>query len=165
MTESWTFVRYIPSFDKNAAGSIAGTSPNGTGLSVIDRPHRLAVVVGETVDSTKGAIRAIEETMAASEALREHLKQGERIGRKMVSALERGTPISEAVEAAGERPAELRQTSQDFLADYESCRHRMREFFMLASLDEGLSIGEVARKLGVSRQLASRLIREARESS
>lgn len=104
--------------------------------------------------STKGAILAIEETMAASEALREHLKQGERIGRKMVSALEQGTPISEAVEAAGKHPAELRQTSQDLLGNYESRSHRMCEFFMLASLDEGLSIGEIARKLGVSRQLA-----------
>lgn len=122
-------------------------------------------VVGGSVSSTKGAIQAIEETMAASAALREHLKRTERIGRRMVSALQQGAAISDAVEAAGECPAELRQTAQDSLDNYESCRHRMRELFMVASLEEGLSIGEVARKLGVSRQLASRLIRGASETS
>ena len=115
--------------------------------------------------ATKGAIEAIEQTMAASAALREHLKRTEGIGRRMVTALERGAAISDAVEAAGEFPSELRQTTQDSLGNYEACRHRMREYFMLAALKEGLSIGEVARKLGVSRQLASRLIHEAEAAS
>ncbi len=116
------------------------------------------------LNSTKGAIQAIEETLASSVALRQHLKRTERVGLKMVAALQSGAAIADAVEAAGESPAELRQASHDFLADYESCRHRMRELFMVASLDEGLSIGEVGRKLGVSRQLASRLVREAKGS-
>jgi len=115
--------------------------------------------------STEGAIRAIEETMEASVALRNHLRRTEQVGRKMVAALQQGAAISETVEAAGECPAELRHSTRDFLADYESSRHRMREHFMLASLDEGLSIGGVARKLGVSRQLASRLVNEARKAS
>jgi DNA-directed RNA polymerase specialized sigma24 family protein len=116
------------------------------------------------VISTNGAVRAIEETVAASEALREHLKRTERIGRKMISALQRGAALSEAVDVAGESSGELRRTAAEYLSHYEASRHRMRNVFMLGSLDEGLSIGEMARKLGISRQLASRLIHEARES-
>jgi hypothetical protein len=117
------------------------------------------------VTSTEGAILVIEETVAASVALRAHLKRTERIGRKMIISLELGAAISEAVEAAGGHPAELRRTSQEILDNYELSRRRMREFFMLASLDEGLSIAEMARRLGVSRQLASRLVLEARKAS
>ncbi len=115
--------------------------------------------------STESAIQAIEDSKAASQALREHLKRTERVGRRMVSALKRGVAISGATEAAGESPAELRKTSKDYLSTYELCRHRMRELFMLAALEEGLSIGEVARRLGISRQLASRMVHDAGEIS
>lgn len=114
--------------------------------------------------TTKSAIRAVEDTIAASAALRENLRRGESIGRRMISALEQGTPISETFDVVDECPSELRQMSHDCLADYEASRHRMRAVFMVASLDEGCSIGDIGRKLGVSRQLASRLLREAREA-
>ena len=119
-----------PALSGNASTTIGS-------VSVIHGANRLAVTVGETVISTSGAIRAIEDTIAASEALREHLKRTERVGRKMVSALQRGVAMSAAVEAAGECPADLRLTSKDYLGNYELSRHRMREVFVLGSLDEG----------------------------
>jgi hypothetical protein len=118
-----------------------------------------------TVDERELAIRTVERTIEASVALRKHLVSMERTGRRMISALRRGTPISKSVETAGANPAELRQSSHDLFSEYEHCRHEMRAAFLLPSLDEGMSIGDIGRALGISRQLASRLVREARDTS
>ncbi len=111
------------------------------------------------------AIASIEKSLDASAALRRHLVTTERTGRKMIAALQRGVPISEAVAAAGGSTSELRRSTTEMLADYEHARHQMRTAFLLPTLAEGKSIGDIARELGISRQLASRLVREARESS
>jgi hypothetical protein len=110
------------------------------------------------------AIESIERTMEASVALRKHLLESERSGRKMISALKRGVPIPESVAASGSNAAELRRSTNDLLNDFELARHEMRAAFILPSVDGGMSIGEIGRALGVSRQLASRLVREARET-
>jgi DNA-directed RNA polymerase specialized sigma24 family protein len=110
------------------------------------------------------AIESIERTMQASVALRKHLLEGERSGRRMISALKRGVPIPDSVAAAGSSAAELRRSTNDLLNDYEGARHEMRTAFILSSVEGGMSIGEIGRVLGVSRQLASRLVREARET-
>ena len=110
------------------------------------------------------AIESIRRTLDASAALRRHLLETERSGRRMVSALKRGVPIPEAVEASGSSAAELRRSTKDLLDEYEAARHQMRAAFILPSVEGGMSIGELGRTLGVSRQLASRLVREARET-
>jgi len=51
----------------------------------------------------------------------------------------------------------------DLLEEFQHARHKMRIAFMLPSIDDGMSISEIARTLGVSRQLAQRLVHEARE--
>ena len=78
-----------------------------------------------------------------------------------VKKLESGVPISGSVEAAGAVASDLRQDTNYLLAEYEHCRHEMRLAFIGPSLDEGMSIGEIGRTLGVSRQLAARLAKEA----
>jgi hypothetical protein len=110
------------------------------------------------------AIESVERTLEASAALRKHLLENERTGRRMISAIRRGVPISEAVEASGSCAADLRRSTKDVLDDYESARHVMRAAFILPTVDGGTSIGEIGRTLGISRQLASRLVQEARET-
>ena len=109
------------------------------------------------------AIKAIEATMAASVRLRQGLLFGESIGETMIKHIKDGLPISTSVAASGLDPAKVRSSTLELLADFELCRHKMRLAFMLPSLDEGMSIGAIARTLGISRQLASRLVHEARE--
>jgi hypothetical protein len=70
--------------------------------------------------------------------------------------------VSEVVGAAGGKPADIRQTTNDALEALEHSRHEMRVAFIGPSLDEGMSIGEIGRSLGVSRQLAARFAKEAR---
>jgi hypothetical protein len=110
------------------------------------------------------AIAAIERTMEASKALRANLQAGERIGRRMIKELGGDTPFSEIVIATGSDPSELRQTTKALLDDFEHCRHEMRIAFIGPSIAEGVTIGQIGRDLGVSRQLATRLAREARTS-
>ena len=44
---------------------------------------------------------------------------------------------------------------------FEAARHRVRLLLVAIEVDEGRSIGEVARSWGVSRQLASRWVQES----
>ncbi len=101
--------------------------------------------------------------MRASAELRAALRDGETIGRRMIKKLQNGVPISNAVEEVGANASELRRSAAEHLSSYEHRRHEMRLTFVGAALDEGLSIGEVARKLGVSRQLMARFAKEARD--
>lgn len=109
-------------------------------------------------------IASIEHALEVSVSLRQHLVSNERMGRKMITALKRGVPFSRCVETAGGCAAELRRSTTELISDYEHARHEMRTAFLLPSLDEGMSIGDVGRALGISRQLASRLVRDARTS-
>ena len=65
-----------------------------------------------------------------------------------------GIPSAECLDNTEER----RTTSQGYGRD----RHNMRIIFIGGALDEGLSVTEIARRLGVSRQLVQRYAHEAR---
>jgi hypothetical protein len=113
----------------------------------------------------RDAIAAIERTIEASKALRTSLRTGEVIGQKMIRELQGSTPIYETVTATGSDPADLRQNTNDLLDNFEHCRHEMRLAFIGPSLTDGVTIGQIGRDLGISRQLATRLAREARTAS
>ncbi len=98
--------------------------------------------------------------MEASRELRAQLVHGERVGGKMIRKLEAGVPIPECVDAVGERASDLRQSAAEALVNYENRRHEMRRMFIEASVASGRSLGEIARDLGVSRQLVQRLSKE-----
>ena len=110
------------------------------------------------------AIESVERTLEVSAALRRHLVANERTGRKMIAALQSGVPISQAVEASGQNSADVRRSTNSLLDEYEYARHHMRDAFIIPALDEGMSIGDIGRSLGVSRQLASRLVHDAKEA-
>lgn len=101
--------------------------------------------------------------MQSSVELRTALREGETIGRRMIKKLQNGVPVSNAVEEVGANASELRRSAAEHLSCYEHRRHEMRLTFVGAALDEGLSIGEVARKIGVSRQLMARFAKEAQD--
>jgi hypothetical protein len=111
------------------------------------------------------AITTVKETIEASIKLREGLVAGEAIGREMIHWLEQNIPISQSVTAAGSDAASQRATTNELIADYTNCRHRMRVAFMLPSLEEGMSISDIADQLGVSRQVVDKLVHEARDGA
>ena len=111
------------------------------------------------------AIDSIEKALEVSAALRRRLVANERTGRSMVKALRRGDPVSMVVGGTREPASELRRSTTELLADYETVRHHMRTALVLPYLAEGKSIGDLGRELGISRQLASRLVKQAHEMS
>ena len=113
----------------------------------------------------QAAIRAVERTLAANKALREGLRRDEVIGRRMLRELRNGTPIQNVVVATGNDPAEVRATTNELVDDFERSRHAARLVFIGQSVNEGVSIGQIGKDLGVSRQLAARLALEAEAAS
>jgi transcriptional regulator GlxA family with amidase domain len=103
--------------------------------------------------------------MRASAELRAALREGETVGRRMIKKLQNGVAISSAVEEVGANASDLRRSAAEHLSRYEHRRHEMRLTFVKAALDEGMTIGELARRLGVSRQLMARFAKEARNGS
>ena len=105
-------------------------------------------------------IDAVRNTIEASVALREDLVRGEVVGLQMIELLQAGADINECIYEAGENPAELRQTSSEAHEFYGRQRHDLRAVFMAAAQESGMSVTEIANRLGVSRQLVQRSVRQ-----
>ncbi len=112
--------------------------------------------------SRDGALREIEDLLASARRLRADLRAKETSYRRMARQLEKGTDIATAMATLGAHVA--RQELTDSLDDFEHCRHRTRLAITAVGLVEGLSIGDVGRAWGFSRQLAARYAKEARGS-
>lgn len=102
--------------------------------------------------------------MEASAALRAMLRDGESVGRRMIKKLHSGVPVSNAAEAVGVSASDLRRSALEHLEEYERRRHEVQLTFIGAAMDQGVSIAEIGRRLGVSRQLISRLAKEIRRN-
>ena len=82
--------------------------------------------------------------------------------RRALRKFERGEDVASVILATP--PAESRQAIQDALSEVNRSRHRARLKIFAAALDQGVSIGELGRAWGISRQLASRYAQEATNS-
>ena len=100
-------------------------------------------------------LSAIGGLNAASAVLRETLKKYEneltRIGRR----LEDGEPAIDASRGT-DIPAQRRQVTEG-IEEFEAARHQLRVALLAVGQEEGASFSEVARVLGISRQLAPRI--------
>jgi hypothetical protein len=106
------------------------------------------------------AIQELESLLASATELRSAVRSTERRYRKARRLLKEGTPVSEALDEVGAGAA--RQVMTETLATFEQMRHRTRLALIAAGLAEGMTIGELGRSWGFSRQLASRYAKEAR---
>ena len=98
----------------------------------------------------------------ASRNLRDVLERNERAIADLARRVERGESILEAfdaMEGAIRRHRELPKTLEEF----EAARHQVRLALFALATAQGASMSELARRLGISRQLASRLAGAARE--
>ena len=107
------------------------------------------------------ALDEIDELLESAKRLHADLRLKETAYRQTARRLAKGAPLEEVMEASGARSA--RQELTDTLAEFERHRHRTRLALTAAALEEGMSIGEIARAWGFSRQLAARYAREVRE--
>ncbi len=112
--------------------------------------------------SDRTTIESVEELADSLANARIAIRDVERAIRRALKKVEQGGDIAEGIAAV--QPAMSRARLNDALREVERCRHRTRlEVFRLA-LDSGMSIAELGRVWGFSRQLAARLAKEARSS-
>lgn len=106
-------------------------------------------------------VRQIAQLVECSVLLRGDLQHYERTMKRIASQLENGHP---AIAASGETDiADERRRVTESIEQFEAARHQLRLALMAVGREEGASISDVGRVLGISRQLASRLAAEAKE--
>jgi hypothetical protein len=113
-------------------------------------------------DARKAVLEEIEVLLEAAKTLRRDLRAKEASYRRMARRVEQGVDIGTAMGSLGAHVQ--RQELTDTLDEFEHRRHRTRLAITAAALEEGMTIGDVGRAWGFSRQLAARYAKEARES-
>ena len=105
-------------------------------------------------------------TLAFSAALTEgsrRIEQEQRLLTEVLADLRSGVPLSQTIHRVDVGVG--RESLTTAFAGMEATRRDVRVHMFRALLAEGYSIGEIARSWGVSRQLASRILREAKDES
>jgi hypothetical protein len=113
-----------------------------------------------TTRTREAAIRELECLLASAEELRTSLRTTEVVYRKALKTLKSGKKVSESLRNV--QAGAVRQALNAKLESFELVRHRSRLTLIAAGLREGMTIGELGRAWGFSRQLASRYAKEAR---
>jgi hypothetical protein len=107
-------------------------------------------------------IQLIEDLLESLVELRKSTRATEATVRRGLKLVVSGADVATALRAVS--PADTRQSINDALKAVEEARHRMRLHIFEIGIQEGLSIGELGRMFGFSRQLAARYAKEAREA-
>lgn len=113
--------------------------------------------------ATNNATKLVEDLVEALAALRQCTKDVEKASRRSLNRLKAGADIATALEHAS--PAETRQSLNDALRHVEEVRHQIRLLVFAEGIKQGMSIGELGRQFGFSRQLAARYAKEAQGRS
>jgi len=109
--------------------------------------------------NTKRMEHQLIEVVTQSAALRKELEQYEGAMEELGRRLGTDEAALSAVRAI-DAPARRRLVT-DAMKAFEGARHRLRLILFALAEEDGLSVSDMARALGFSRQLASRLAREA----
>ena len=110
--------------------------------------------------STQKASESVEQLLDALAEARQAIRATEVALRRALRKAEGGADVATAIIAAN--PAEARQRVNDALTAVEQRRHDVRRPVFAAALEEGMSITDLSKSWGFSRQLAARYAKEAR---
>ena len=114
------------------------------------------------MDYERHTIQLIEDLLESLADLRKSTRATEATVRRALKLAEDGADVATALRAVS--PADARQSMNDALRAVEEARHLMRLHIFEIGIQQGLSIGELGRIFGFSRQLAARYAKEAREA-
>jgi hypothetical protein len=111
---------------------------------------------GERERVVRGLDSLLEEGRNARQAIRDN----EVLIRQALKEMSKGATVASTM---GQVDAGFgRQHVKEALDALAAARHELRLATILAGLDEGMTIGDLGRSWGISRQLASRFAKEAR---
>jgi len=108
-------------------------------------------------------IRNTRHLIRSTKELRAALLDYQRACEALVTAGRPGQPPNDTIEMLERlRVAERRERVSSAVDAFEAARHDVRLELVVAAQEDGRNLSDVARALGVSRQLTSRLGAEAR---
>lgn len=110
------------------------------------------------LSSRDEVVEAIGELIAAIAMARAEMRRAEKSLRGALQSIALGEAIESLIML--KPPAEKRQAFLDALEEVHRTRHIVRQRVFTHALATGLSISEMARAWGISRQLASRYVKE-----
>jgi hypothetical protein len=125
--------------------------------------ERAVEMAEPTADNDERMLRCTERLIEAMEHLRLALEKREGDLRAARARYDSGNNFSGSLQAAN--IAEERDELNDALFQLEQRRRESRLAVFRSALDHGVSINELARLWGFSRQMASRYAKEAREET
>jgi hypothetical protein len=105
-------------------------------------------------------IRSLDSLLEEGRNVRQAIRENEALIRQAIKEMTKGTTV-----ASTRRELDAgfgREHVKDALDALAAVRHELRLATILAGLEEGMTIGELGRSWGISRQLASRFTKEAR---
>ena len=105
------------------------------------------------------AAAGIEELISATAMLRAELNTHEAVCYQLLDEVRVDHELTGVLPAI--HADTWRSAVTDAIRGFEAARHRVRLLLVAIEVREGLSIGEVAKSWGVSRQLASRWVQES----
>lgn len=108
------------------------------------------------------AVTHIDELLQSAAALRADLRVFETGLRRVRRHLDRGTPASALHDALD--IASARETLSQTAAQFQTARHTSRLSVFRLQAAEGMTIAEIARVWGLSRQLVSRMMKDGAAS-
>ena len=115
--------------------------------------------MGTTEAERQQALIELRGFRRESSALRESLQRYETMLEHVGREVENGVPLHEVMTKIGVATNRLNLLQR--LTRFEDARHRMRVACFRLSHAEGLTISDIARLWGISRQLAARFIKES----
>jgi hypothetical protein len=111
----------------------------------------------------KQLVRRITALVEASSLLREKLERYEQAMFDFKDGIDKGETALDATKGATIPSG--RRTVTTAIDEFEAVRHQLRLALFSVGREEGASISDVGRALGISRQLASRLAAEATQEA
>ena len=104
-------------------------------------------------------VRSLRELEEAILTTRTQLKFMETLMRRARRMMETGRGANEVARTA--HAAEARANTSKIIRDVQAARHRAQQAQFKMAAAEGATMAEIARNWGVSRQLVSRMVKEA----
>jgi ATP/maltotriose-dependent transcriptional regulator MalT len=111
-------------------------------------------------DAIERVIADVQRYSVAGERLAERLLEQSQWNLDDIERLRSGVSLIESCRETGS--AERSRSMTRLLAEFEESRRAIRSATVLGLLEDGLSITEIGQVFGVSRQLANRLVKDAR---
>ena len=103
---------------------------------------------------------SLRQLLAVNQDMRRRLRGNEVLIRRAIREMEKGSTVAATMEAT--TAGFGRQQVYEGLEALTLARHELRLAVTVAGLEEGMTAADLGRAWGISRQLASRLVKEAR---